>query len=58
MLGGRKGFVRLALATGASLVPVYGLGNCNTYQTYSWLAGLRNTLAKRFGIALPKNEPT
>lgn len=49
----RKGFVRLALSYGAAVVPVFGVGNNDTYQTYSFLLKWRLWLQKRTGIALP-----
>jgi 1-acyl-sn-glycerol-3-phosphate acyltransferase len=53
VLSKRKGFVRLALSHGASLVPVFGVGNTDTYQTYSFLLPARLWLQKKAGIALP-----
>lgn len=49
----RKGFVRLALAHGADLVPVFGVGNTDLYKTYAFLGGFRRWLQKNFGVALP-----
>lgn len=49
----RKGFIRLALSHGASLVPVLGIGTNEAYTTYSALFKSRVWLQKNFGIALP-----
>jgi hypothetical protein len=49
----RKGFVRLALSYGADLVPVFGVGNTDTYKTYAWGLKYRLWIQKKFGIALP-----
>jgi hypothetical protein len=49
----RKGFVRLALSHGASLVPVFGVGNTDTYTTYKFMLKQRLWLQKKAGIALP-----
>eukprot|EP00539_Tryblionella_compressa_P018122 CAMPEP_0178876978 /NCGR_PEP_ID=MMETSP0747-20121128/10581_1 /TAXON_ID=913974 /ORGANISM="Nitzschia punctata, Strain CCMP561" /LENGTH=354 /DNA_ID=CAMNT_0020544567 /DNA_START=31 /DNA_END=1098 /DNA_ORIENTATION=- len=49
----RKGFVRLALSYGADLVPVFGVGNTDTYETYSFALSWRLWLQKKAGIALP-----
>lgn len=49
----RKGFIRLALSYGASLVPVLGLGTNEAYTTYNVLYPARKLIQKRFGIALP-----
>ena len=53
VLAKRKGFVRLALAHGASLVPVFGAGVSDCYQTYPLLLRARMALQKATGIALP-----
>ncbi|KAG7344631.1 diacylglycerol acyltransferase [Nitzschia inconspicua] len=53
VLSKRKGFVRLALRYGASLVPVFGVGNTDTYETYSIGLKWRLWLQKKTGIALP-----
>lgn len=53
VLSKRQGFVRLALSYGAALVPVFGVGNSDTYQTYSWGLSWRLWLQKKTGIALP-----
>lgn len=49
----RKGFIRLALSYGASLVPVLGIGTNEAYTTYNVLYPARKWIQKRFGIALP-----
>lgn len=49
----RKGFVRLALSHGASLVPVLGIRANELYTTYSFLSRPRMWLQKNCGIALP-----
>jgi 1-acyl-sn-glycerol-3-phosphate acyltransferase len=49
----RKGFIRLALRYGADLVPVFGAGNNDTYDTYSFGLRWRSWFQKKTGIALP-----
>jgi len=49
----RKGFIRLALSYGVDIVPVFGVGNSDTYTTYGFMARQRQWLQKRFGVALP-----
>mmetsp|Transcript_10374 Transcript_10374/g.18591 ORF Transcript_10374/g.18591 Transcript_10374/m.18591 type:complete len:333 (-) Transcript_10374:72-1070(-) len=54
----RKGFARLALETGASLVPVLSYGENETYSTVqfkegTWMRRLQEMLQQAFGIALP-----
>ena len=53
VLNKRKGFVRLALAHGAALVPIFGVGNTDTYRTYPFMLQQRLWLQKKAGIALP-----
>jgi len=53
VLKNRKGFVRLAVSHGAALVPVFGIGNNDLFQTYSFLIDFRMWLQKKTGIALP-----
>ena len=51
---GRKGFVRLALDTGALLVPVYTFFNTDTYAADPALfAGLRRWVSRRWQVCLP-----
>eukprot|EP00562_Extubocellulus_spinifer_P033659 CAMPEP_0178685790 /NCGR_PEP_ID=MMETSP0699-20121125/3578_1 /TAXON_ID=265572 /ORGANISM="Extubocellulus spinifer, Strain CCMP396" /LENGTH=380 /DNA_ID=CAMNT_0020330581 /DNA_START=171 /DNA_END=1313 /DNA_ORIENTATION=+ len=49
----RKGFIRLALSYGADIVPVFGVGNSDTYKTYSFMGKQRMWLQKNVDIALP-----
>jgi len=49
----RKGFIRLALSHGATLVPVLGIGTNEAYTTYTALYPTRKWIQKKFGIALP-----
>lgn len=49
----RRGFVRLALESGAELVPMYAFHNTSTYCTASLLSGFRNWLSRRFQVCLP-----
>ena len=54
VLKDRKGFVKLALSYGCSLVPVYGVGVSDLYTTYDLgTLKLRKSLQKKTGIALP-----
>ena len=53
VLQNRMGFIRLALAHGADIVPVFGVGNSDTYRTYGFMANQRRWLQKTTGIALP-----
>ena len=53
VLHNRKGFVRLALSHGASLVPVLGIRANELYTTYTFLFKARMWLQKNCGIALP-----
>jgi 1-acyl-sn-glycerol-3-phosphate acyltransferase len=53
VLQNRKGFVRLALSHGASLVPVLAIRANELYTTYKFLFNARMWLQKKFGIALP-----
>ena len=49
----RKGFVKLAMQQGASLVPVYAFGETGLYYHFQFAIGFRKWLAKRFGVAVP-----
>lgn len=49
----RKGFVRLALRHGADLVPIFGINNSDTFETYTFAMGFRQWVQKTFKIALP-----
>lgn len=49
----RRGFVRLALESGAELVPMYTFHNTSTYCTSSVLSGFRSWLSRRFQVCLP-----
>lgn len=53
VLRDRKGFVRLALSHGASLVPVFAVGLNDLFTTYDWFLPQRQWIQKNFGIALP-----
>lgn len=53
VLKNRKGFVRLALRHGAALVPIYGINNNDTFETYTFAMGLRQWIQKTLKIALP-----
>lgn len=49
----RKGFVRLAIEQGASLVPVYAFGETELYYHYQLAIGLRKWLVNKFSVAVP-----
>jgi hypothetical protein len=53
VLNHRRGFVRLALSYGADIVPTYGFGVTDMYNTYSFAKKFRNFLSKQYQIALP-----
>jgi len=53
VLSKRKGFVRLALMYGCDIVPIFGVGNSDLFQTYSWGSGFRMWLQKRLHISIP-----
>lgn len=51
---GRRGFVRLALDTGAPLVPVYTFHNTDTYfADAGFAAGFRRWLSRRWQVCVP-----
>lgn len=52
VLSKRKGFIRMALAHGASIVPVFGAGTTDTFTTYPAVFGFRRWVQKKFGIAI------
>jgi len=65
-LKGRKGFIKLALRTGADVIPIYMFGNTTVLCALTWgpLASLSRTLGVsitvfwgRFGLPLPKQVP-
>ena len=49
----RKGFVKLAIQQGASLVPVYAFGESQLYNHFQFGIKQRKWLAKTFGVAIP-----
>merc|ERR1719330_2211664 len=58
ILAKRMGFVKVALQTGAALVPVISFGENELYSTVQFEAGtwgrsLQQALQKRMGFALP-----
>ncbi|KAL7527133.1 hypothetical protein ACHAWF_002050 [Thalassiosira exigua] len=53
VLSRRKGFVRLALAYGCDIVPIFGVGNSDLFKTYSWGMGVRMWLQKKLHISIP-----
>lgn len=52
-LSTRLGFVRLALQSGAALVPCYAFGCVDLYDTYVALHGPREWLRKKIGVCIP-----
>lgn len=66
MIASRKGFVKIALETGAQIVPSYCFGNSRTFTAGSapWLASLSRMLRTsiiifwgRFGLPIPHRVP-
>jgi len=59
VLNRRKGFVRVALETGCSLVPVVGYGETESYRTInqlphdSWLRRWQRKIEKTLGFTVP-----
>jgi len=53
VLSNRKGFIRLALSHGAHIVPVFGIGVNDLYQTYTYGHTFRRYIQSKFGIAIP-----
>lgn len=53
VVGGRTGFVRLALQQGSAVVPAYCFGEVDLYRTFSWLHDLRMRIVAAAGVALP-----
>jgi len=53
VLKNRKGFVRLALRHGAELVPIFGINNSDTFESYTFAFELRQWIQKTLKIALP-----
>ena len=49
----RKGFVKLAIEYGASLVPVYAFGETDMYHTSEAFMGVRKWLMLKLRVALP-----
>ena len=54
----RKGFFKLAIENGATLIPVYTFGNNNTYQSYkNDIFGILKIIKKITGIRIPVGYP-
>lgn len=52
-LKSRKGFVKLAIESGAKLVPIYVFGETDLFEHSSFLLGARIKLMRSFGVAIP-----
>ena len=52
-LSGRKGFIKLALERGCEVCPVYAFGESDLYEHSQLFIGLRRTIQKKFGAAVP-----
>lgn len=54
----RKGFFKLAIENGATLIPVYTFGNNNTYQSYiNDIFGILKIIKRIIGIRIPVGYP-
>mmetsp|Transcript_22819 Transcript_22819/g.51725 ORF Transcript_22819/g.51725 Transcript_22819/m.51725 type:complete len:381 (+) Transcript_22819:237-1379(+) len=53
VLSRRKGFIRLAMAYGCAVVPVFGLGNNDLFVTYPYFSGFRMWLQKKLHVSIP-----
>lgn len=51
-LNQRRGFIRLALRTGRSLVPVYAFGETKTFVQYRFWQRAREVLSRRFRVVV------
>jgi len=53
VLSRRKGFVRLALAYGCDIVPIFGIGNSDLFEVYQIGLRFRMWLQRAFHISIP-----
>mmetsp|Transcript_11107 Transcript_11107/g.22805 ORF Transcript_11107/g.22805 Transcript_11107/m.22805 type:complete len:383 (-) Transcript_11107:7-1155(-) len=53
VLSKRKGFIRLALSYGCDIVPIFGVGNSDLFETYNFGATIRMWLHKRLHVSIP-----